>query len=107
MTAPGLTVESCQNHPSREGIGICVQCRQIYCSECITKLDGINHCRACLATLKGNQTPTRQPGSDTQEIHWGQRFSAYLVILFFTCMLAGLLFLFSLYPALIGRLGEL
>jgi hypothetical protein len=49
---PG-TVASCQNHPKREAIGICVACRSRVCSECVTKVDGINYCVTCLARLAG------------------------------------------------------
>ena len=42
---------SCQNHPEREAIGICVKCRTRVCSECVTKVDGINYCVGCLAWL--------------------------------------------------------
>jgi type II secretory pathway pseudopilin PulG len=46
-----LRVESfqCRNHPEREGVGICVACRRVFCVECSTKIDGVNHCRECLA----------------------------------------------------------
>ena len=44
-------VASCQNHPDREAIGICVRCRRRNCSECVTKIDGINYCVGCLADL--------------------------------------------------------
>ena len=42
---------SCRNHPSREAIGICVECRARICAECVTKVDGINYCVSCYATL--------------------------------------------------------
>ena len=42
---------ACQNHPRREAIGICVECRARVCSECVTKVDGINHCVACYGAL--------------------------------------------------------
>jgi hypothetical protein len=47
----GLRVDSfqCRNHPEREGVGICVACRRVFCVECSTKIDGVNHCRECLA----------------------------------------------------------
>ena len=41
----------CQNHPRREAIGVCVRCRAQICSECVTKVDGINHCVGCLNEL--------------------------------------------------------
>ena len=42
---------SCRNHPEREALGICVECRTRVCAECVTKVDGINYCVSCLATL--------------------------------------------------------
>lgn len=41
----------CQNHPAREALGICVSCRAQVCSECVTKVDGINYCVKCLAAM--------------------------------------------------------
>ncbi len=51
MDLRGLRVDSfqCRNHPEREGVGICVACRRVFCVECSTKIDGVNHCRECLA----------------------------------------------------------
>lgn len=46
-------VATCKNHPDREAIGICVRCRSRNCSECVTKVDGINYCVGCLAELAG------------------------------------------------------
>ena len=43
------TAAACLNHPSREAIGVCVKCRAQICSECVTKVDGINHCVRCYA----------------------------------------------------------
>lgn len=49
---PALTAAAaCRNHSDREAIGICVECRARICSECVTKVDGINYCVACLAVL--------------------------------------------------------
>ena len=45
------TVAACENHLQREAIGVCVQCRVRVCSECSTKVEGINHCVTCLAGL--------------------------------------------------------
>ncbi len=41
----------CRFHPDRPGIGICMKCRQVICLACTTRLDGINHCHACLKRL--------------------------------------------------------
>lgn len=48
MDAPSAL---CSQHLAREAVGICVRCRAAMCSDCITKIDGINHCRACLEEL--------------------------------------------------------
>lgn len=50
MDLGGVRVDSfqCRNHPEREGVGICVACRRVFCIECSTKIDGVNHCRECL-----------------------------------------------------------
>jgi hypothetical protein len=32
-------------------MGVCVRCRTSICSECVTKVDGINYCVACLSHL--------------------------------------------------------
>ena len=46
-----MPAASCQNHADREAIGICVACRARVCTECVTKVDGINYCVGCLARL--------------------------------------------------------
>lgn len=51
-----IAAAACRNHPEREAIGICVKCRTRVCSECVTKVDGINYCVACLAKLAGADT---------------------------------------------------
>ena len=38
----------CYEHPDRPGLGICVECRKVICSECTTQFEGINRCAACL-----------------------------------------------------------
>ena len=42
---------ACHYHPMRAGIGVCVECRQVICSECSTRFEGINRCAACLARM--------------------------------------------------------
>ncbi len=64
---------ACQNHPSREAIGICVECRGRVCSECVTKIDGINYCVSCLAALAD-----RGARRDTAERRPTPRALAYL-----------------------------
>jgi hypothetical protein len=42
----------CQYHPERDGIGVCMRCRAVICSECSTRIEGVNHCVRCLAALR-------------------------------------------------------
>jgi hypothetical protein len=44
-----LESRSCRNHPARPGIGSCPSCSAVICEECSTRVDGILHCRECLA----------------------------------------------------------
>ncbi|MCS6859913.1 MAG: hypothetical protein NZT92_06295 [Abditibacteriales bacterium] len=65
MTPSGVAVPTssrCVHHPDREGIGVCVRCRQVVCAECATKIDRINYCHRCLATLsaEGRVTAPRR-----------------------------------------------
>ena len=38
----------CHYHPDRAGLGICVECRNVICTECTTQFEGINRCAQCL-----------------------------------------------------------
>jgi hypothetical protein len=42
---------TCHYHPDRAGIGVCMRCRRVICVACCTRVDGVNHCHACLKTL--------------------------------------------------------
>jgi hypothetical protein len=44
-----LTSGRCHYHPERPGLGICVECRNVICTECTTQFEGINRCAQCLA----------------------------------------------------------
>ena len=41
----------CRYHPERQGIGVCVRCRSVICAACCTRVEGVNHCHACLKKL--------------------------------------------------------
>ena len=41
----------CQYHPDRPAVGVCVRCRTMICGACCTRLDGVNHCHACLERM--------------------------------------------------------
>lgn len=51
----GAAFVACANHEGREAIGVCVRCRRRVCTECTTKLDGINHCVDCFAGLAAEE----------------------------------------------------
>src|SRR5262245_51545864 len=44
---------ACYYHGDRPGVGLCMRCRKVICAACCTRLDGINHCHACLKALAG------------------------------------------------------
>jgi hypothetical protein len=48
---------SCQYHPDRAGVGLCMRCRAVICAACCTRVDGVNHCHACLDALARRSTP--------------------------------------------------
>ncbi|MEM9192271.1 MAG: B-box zinc finger protein [Myxococcota bacterium] len=63
MSSP---LAACENHAERPAIGICVACRKRICSECSTKVDGINYCAECLATMaedRPSAVETSEPGT--------------------------------------------
>ncbi len=45
----GLGSGRCHYHPERAGLGVCVECRNVICTECTTQFEGINRCAKCLA----------------------------------------------------------
>jgi hypothetical protein len=48
---------TCHYHPDRSGIGVCMRCRVVICAACCTRVDGINHCHACLKKMGRHSTP--------------------------------------------------
>jgi hypothetical protein len=79
------SIATCENHPQREAIGVCVQCRTRVCSECSTKVEGINYCVRCLAGLarEGARTTERRATSSGRAAYFAA--AGYLVLL--TCAL--------------------
>jgi hypothetical protein len=55
----------CRYHPDRPGIGVCIRCRVVICAACCTRVDGVNHCHACLKALaqRGGPGQTRDVGA--------------------------------------------
>lgn len=81
---------ACTNHLDREAIGICVECRSRVCSECVTKVDGINYCVACLATLADRGSPRSRSDSRPTSRGWAA-LSAFALLTIATLMTWGLL----------------
>ena len=69
----------CTNHPEREGIGICVLCKKVFCVECSTKIDGINYCRRCLSR-RIRRVQTKRGSGEIQKV-----FAAVFVASAFLC----------------------
>lgn len=56
----------CRYHPDRPGIGVCIRCRVVICTACCTKVDGVNHCHACLKVLA--QRKVAGPGGNAASV---------------------------------------
>lgn len=77
-----MNVAACQNHPAREAIGICVRCRSRICSECVTKVDGINYCVSCLGALaEEGGRKKREGASATSPVLAGLSAFGWVVLL--------------------------
>lgn len=57
----GAPSATCSQHSLREAVGICVVCKNAMCSDCITKFDGINHCRACIERIVKSAAVVKVP----------------------------------------------
>lgn len=55
-------MRTCHFHNDRPGIGICMRCRVVICAACCTRINGVNHCHACLKAL-GDQREERHVGN--------------------------------------------
>lgn len=88
MTAPAAA--ACQNHPEREAIGICVECRARICSECVTKVDGINYCVSCYAVL-AERGARRRASAERPTAPWVAGLAALGLLALVTLLTWGLL----------------
>ena len=84
-------VAVCRYHPDRAGIGVCMRCRSVICAACCTRLEGVNHCHACLEKL--SRRTERRPGQSGVA-------AAALGLLSVLC-----LFFFGVFWLLQGRLA--
>jgi hypothetical protein len=55
-------MRTCHFHDDRPGVGICMRCRVVICAACCTRLNGVNHCHACLKVLGGRGEEARGVG---------------------------------------------
>jgi hypothetical protein len=69
-----------------------MRCRVVICAACCTRLDGVNHCHACLKALS-RRTEEPRPGTDLWPVLAG------------LILAAGSLALFGLFYLLQGRFG--
>jgi hypothetical protein len=92
----------CQNHPEREGIGVCVRCRRVVCAECSTKIDRMNFCTGCLAALTADPR-RRQRAGDASPAAGAAAGIAALIAGY--AALVGLFMLFGLLLATLLRPG--
>ncbi len=46
-----ISEQHCLNHPVREAVARCPECKQFYCRECITEHDDRVICAACLRAM--------------------------------------------------------
>lgn len=76
---------TCQNHPGREAIGICIECRARICTECVTKVDGINFCVGCYAKL-ADRGARRRDGVASSSRRWPSYVSAFALVAFSTAL---------------------
>ena len=91
----------CVHHPERAPVGRCVRCRRPVCGECLTRLEGILHCRECLGA-EAEALGKRGPGVVAR---LGTFLCACVVLV--PALLAALLVLrtFGLAAGRIARLG--
>ena len=57
--AQAIARQKCYNHASREASGRCMDCRKMFCKECVSTFEGRLLCAACLAE-KGAATETHR-----------------------------------------------
>ena len=90
MNAPSAI---CTHHALRDAVGVCVRCGDALCSDCITKIDGVNHCKTCLETLGAAQNveaPERLRGvSDFVALSFGMTLLSVLAWVMLEVLMPG------------------
>lgn len=79
-----MTGSACQHHSEEAAVGICVRCGAPLCDACITKLDGINHCRSCLLLRAA------QPEAESVPVPSALRVNGWLALAMGLALLGGL-----------------
>ena len=52
-----MLAHQCLNHPAREAVARCPECRRFFCRECITEHSGRVICAGCLTRLVRPEAP--------------------------------------------------
>ncbi|MHB1424450.1 MAG: hypothetical protein ACYC3I_14865 [Gemmataceae bacterium] len=76
-------MRTCHFHGDRPGVGICLRCRVVICAACCTRVNGVNHCHACLKVLGGRREEKR--GGELGMILAGVLLGAAWLVLFALC----------------------
>ncbi|MCK5706501.1 MAG: hypothetical protein KAI43_02520 [Candidatus Aureabacteria bacterium] len=83
--AKNISNTYCSIHSLREGSGICIKCHNPFCSECLTRFDGINYCKECLEKITSKESK--------------KRFSSSFLKTFFLILFSFCIFLLTFYLA--------
>ena len=66
-----IKMQTCNSHPDREPVAMCVGCGNFICTECRVSVDGRNFCKTCVAAMVSYSpphtipNPVQQPGPST------------------------------------------
>ncbi len=99
-TAERPAARGCAHHPDRRPVGVCRICGSPVCSECLTRLDGILHCRDCLATKARELGTVRRSA-------WGRAGTTLAVLVVLPPVLAALAGALELAGIVAGRASRL
>lgn len=54
----GLHRSKCLNHPDREAVACCPECKNFFCRECVTEHHGKLVCKTCLTSAASSEQTT-------------------------------------------------
>lgn len=75
-----LAGTACTAHPARAAVALCRSCLTPRCGECVVKIDGVNHCAACLRALFPATPPPRPPAAASTALRAVARGAAAIVL---------------------------